>query len=46
MIAAIRYAGGHPGYSEYPDVGHDSWNQAYQEPYLVDWLFSHKKAAN
>jgi predicted peptidase len=46
MIAAIRYAGGHPGYSEYPDVGHDSWVQAYREPFLVDWLFSHKKTVN
>lgn len=44
MIAAIRYAGGHPGYSEYPDVGHGSWVQAYNEPYLVDWLFSHRKS--
>lgn len=46
MIAAVRYAGGNPGYSEYPDVGHFSWIQAYREPYLVDWLFSQRKAAD
>lgn len=46
MIAAIRYAGGKPGYSEYPDVGHFSWIPAYNEPTLVDWLFSHRKGAD
>lgn len=43
MIAAIRYAGGKPGYSEYPDVDHFSWIPAYNEPSLVNWLFSHRK---
>ena len=42
MMAAIRYAGGSPGYSEYPDVGHASWIYAYREPWLVDWMFSKK----
>lgn len=46
MIQAVRYAGGNPGYSEYPDVGHSSWIQAYREPYLVDWMFSQKKVAD
>lgn len=46
MITAIRYAGGSPGYSEYPDIGHSSWIQAYSEPFLVNWLFSHKKGSN
>ena len=40
MISAIQYAGGKPGYTEYPDVGHFSWIQAYREPWLVDWMFS------
>lgn len=40
MIAAIRYAGGHPGYTEYPDIGHFAWIPAYNEPSLVDWMFS------
>jgi hypothetical protein len=30
-------------YSEYPGVGHDSWNNAFAEPKLLPWLFSHKK---
>lgn len=39
MIRALQGAGGKPGYTEYPDVGHDSWVQAYGEPYLLPWLF-------
>jgi predicted peptidase len=46
MIAAIRYAGGNPGYSEFPDTGHFSWIPAYNEPMLVDWLFSHRKGTD
>lgn len=40
MIRGIQYAGGHPGYTEYPDVNHGSWIPAYREPKLVDWMFS------
>lgn len=29
-------------YTEYPEGGHDVWNQAWSEPELVDWIFSHK----
>lgn len=40
MIRALREAGAAPGYTEYPDVGHDSWTFAYRDPYLLPWLFS------
>ncbi len=40
MIAAIREAGGLPGYTEYPDVAHDSWIPAYNDSYMLEWLFS------
>jgi len=40
MIKAIQDAGGSPGYTEYPDIAHDSWVQAYKEPHLVHWLFA------
>lgn len=42
MITAIQKAGGHPGYTEYPDIGHNSWVRAYQEPHLLPWLFKQK----
>lgn len=30
-------------YSEYPGVGHNSWDNAFAEPRLLPWLFSNKK---
>lgn len=30
-------------YTEYPGVGHNSWDNAFAEPTLLPWLFSHKK---
>ncbi|MCW3061155.1 MAG: dienelactone hydrolase [Capsulimonas sp.] len=29
-------------YSEYPGVGHNSWDNAYAEPGLLPWFISHK----
>jgi len=29
--------------SLYPEVGHDSWTNAFAEPNLLEWLFSQKK---
>jgi predicted peptidase len=39
MIRALQDAGGVPGYTEYPDVGHNSWDNAYTDPYLLPWMF-------
>ena len=39
MVTALREAGGTPGYTEYPDVGHDSWTLAYADPYFLPWMF-------
>lgn len=43
MIAAIEAAGGKPKYIEYPDVGHNSWVNAYGTPELYDWMFAQRK---
>jgi predicted peptidase len=43
MVAALRKAGGKPGYTEYPDVGHESWIPTYHNPDVLDWLFAQKK---
>jgi predicted peptidase len=45
MVEALKAAGASPRYSEYPGVGHNSWTKAYEEPELVDWLFSQKRKA-
>ncbi|MGH3767478.1 MAG: dienelactone hydrolase family protein [Pseudonocardiaceae bacterium] len=41
-IEAVRAAGGTPRYTEYPDVGHDSWTGAFAEPDLLPWLCSQR----
>jgi predicted peptidase len=43
MIAALEKAGGKPKYTEYPDVGHNSWDKAYRDPEFFKWLFAQKK---
>ncbi len=43
MVAALKEAGGDPKYTEYPGVGHNSWDNAYSEPEFLLWLFAQKK---
>ena len=42
MVAAIKGSGGKPLYTEYKDVGHNSWTLAYSDPELMKWLFAQK----
>lgn len=39
MIAAVKAAGGEPEYTEFPDVGHGSWDAAYATAGLWEWVF-------
>ncbi|HWG45690.1 MAG TPA: dienelactone hydrolase family protein [Gemmataceae bacterium] len=44
MIDALKKAGGEPKYTEYPGVGHNSWDKAYGTKELYPWLLEqHKK---
>jgi predicted peptidase len=36
MIAALKKAGAEPKFTEYPDVGHDSWSKAYRDPQMFE----------
>lgn len=38
MVAAVRAAGGEVRYTEYPKVGHDSWDPAYGASETITWL--------
>jgi predicted peptidase len=38
MVAAIKAAGGHVKYTEYPETGHICWTQTYDNPRLFQWL--------
>jgi predicted peptidase len=43
MIERLKQMGGKPRYTEYPGVGHNSWDPAYAEPELLSWLFTQKR---
>jgi predicted peptidase len=43
MLQALMMAGAHPGYTQYPTVGHFSWIAAYNDPMMMEWLFKQHK---
>jgi predicted peptidase len=42
IIKALKEAGGKPKYTEYPGVGHNSWDRAYGTAQLYEWLLKHE----
>ncbi|MHC5191375.1 MAG: carboxylesterase family protein [Planctomycetota bacterium] len=45
LVKALRDAGGNPKYTEYPGVDHGSWELAYREPELIEWMFAQSRPA-
>ncbi len=43
MVAAIKGRGGDARLTVYPDAGHDSWTETYNNQELYDWLLKHRK---
>ena len=43
MVEALTKAGAHPGYTQYPEVGHFSWIAAYSDPLMIEWMFRQHK---
>ena len=43
MIEALKKVESEPKYTEYPGVGHNSWDKAYGTPELFPWLFAQKR---
>jgi predicted peptidase len=43
MVNALKKAGADVRFTVYPDVKHESWVQAFAEPDLLPWLFSHRR---
>ena len=43
MFTALTKAGAHPGFTQYPEVGHFSWIGAYSDPLIIEWLFRQHK---
>ncbi|MBR3967175.1 MAG: prolyl oligopeptidase family serine peptidase [Clostridia bacterium] len=43
MVEAVNKNGGNAKLTLFHDVGHDSWDNAYKETTVLDWLLSHKR---
>ena len=43
MVEAIREAGGDVQYTEYPGVGHNSWDSAYGTKEAIAWLLAQRR---
>lgn len=43
MIEALKKVGAEPKFTEYPGVGHNSWDKAYGTDELYTWLLEQKK---
>jgi predicted peptidase len=44
LVDQVKYAGGNPKLTIYPDAQHDSWTQAYDDPQLWEWLLAQKRS--
>ncbi len=45
MVNAIKARGGAARLTVYPDAGHDSWTETYNNKELYDWFLKHRKAS-
>ncbi len=43
MVEAIQAAGGNVKFTVYPEAGHDSWTETYNNPELYTWLLAQKR---
>jgi len=43
MAQALRDAGATPRQTEYRSVGHNSWDRAYNDRTLIDWMISQSR---
>ncbi len=43
MVEALKKAGGDVKFTVYPEAGHDSWTEAYNDPELYNWLLQQKR---
>jgi predicted peptidase len=43
MVEALKKAGSDVKFTVYPEAGHDSWTEAYNNPELYEWLLQQKR---
>jgi predicted peptidase len=42
MVEALRACGANVQFTVYPEAGHDSWTETYNNPVLYEWFLQHK----
>jgi hypothetical protein len=43
MVEAVKRSGGDAKLTVYPDAGHDSWTETYDNPDVYSWLLLHTR---
>ena len=43
MVKAVKRRRGNVKFTRYPNAGHDSWTETYDNPKLYEWLLQHKR---
>ena len=43
LVSTLKELGGDIRYTEYPDLGHDSWTVTYSNKKIFKWLLEHKR---
>jgi len=43
MVNAVKNRGGDAKLTVYPEAGHDSWTETYNNPQLYEWFLQHRK---
>jgi len=46
MVEAVGAAGGEARETEYRGVGHNSWDRAYDDPALTDWVLARARKSS
>lgn len=44
MVDELKKNGGNPRLTVYPEAGHDSWTETYENPKLYEWLLEQKRS--
>jgi predicted peptidase len=43
MVEALKQIGNEAKFTRYPEAGHDSWTETYNNPKLYEWFLEHKR---
>jgi predicted peptidase len=46
MVNALKDLGADVKFTVYPEAGHDSWTESYNNPELYQWMLSHERPEN